>query len=574
MRPPDRLWLAALAASPLVTAAAIVLVLTSRHEQHPILELVSGLFIGLSFYGSGLVAWWRRPENHTGRLLVLVGFTFFLAALAEANDPRLFSIGLELNALPIAALVHLLLAYPTGELRTRVARYLAVSGYVLAVVGQLAALAFDPDPAKGHCKGACPRNVLVVTTSPATTRIVNAVVETLAFALLVVLIWLLVRRWQKASAPYRRSLRPVLLTGGTTFLLFGLQFAAAPFSSDAADTINVLAGIAFLSVPIAFLYGLARESLGHGGVARLALELQRYGPGGLGDALREVLHDPTLYVAYRLPDGGYALVDGTRVELPPPEWPGLTLIEPIAAVVHDPAVRSESQLLDAALATARLALENERLQAELAARLNELRSAHARGLEAALAERRRLERDLHDGAQQRLVALALTLRMARAKVDDDGAARELLDDASAELAQALEELRELARGIHPAVLSERGLGAAVESLAQRSRLPVRVAGLPEDRLPEPVEIAAYYVIAEALTNVAKYAAASEVVVEVERENGVARIEVRDDGAGGADPERGSGLRGLADRLALVGGRLQVTSPPGEGTRVTAQIPVG
>jgi signal transduction histidine kinase len=348
-----------------------------------------------------------------------------------------------------------------------------------------------------------------------------------------------------------------------------------PLSHRVGELFNVCAGIAFLTVPVAFLYGLARESLGKAAVARIALELQQHGPGRLADALREVLHDPTLTIAYRLPDGRHATVDGEPVTLPPPEWPGLTLIEPIAAVVHDPALRSQSsELLDAALATARLSLENERLQAELAAKLAELKAAHTRGLDGVIAERRRLERNLHDGAQQRLVALALTLRMAQARLGDPDAARALLDEASGELAQALEELRELARGIHPAVLSERGLGAAVESLAQRSRLPVQVDRLPEERLPQTVEIAAYYVIAEALANVAKYADPCRVVVAVEREDGVARIEVRDDGGGGADPERGTGLRGLADRLALVGGRLHVSSPPGEGTSVRAEIPVG
>jgi signal transduction histidine kinase len=164
--------------------------------------------------------------------------------------------------------------------------------------------------------------------------------------------------------------------------------------------------------------------------------------------------------------------------------------------------------------------------------------------------------------------------MAQARLPEgSGAARELLDGASAELAQALEDLRELARGIHPAVLSERGLAAALESLVTRSRLRVDLARLPEERLPGSVEIAAYYVVAEALTNVAKYAESSGVVVSVERLNGVARIDVVDDGAGGADPARGSGLRGLSDRLALLGGRLEVASPAGAGTRVTAEIPV-
>ena len=204
----------------------------------------------------------------------------------------------------------------------------------------------------------------------------------------------------------------------------------------------------------------------------------------------------------------------------------------------------------------------------------ELRRSRARLVEAGDLERRRLERNLHDGAQQRLVSLSLSLRLAQAKLaTDPGAAREILDDASGELAHALEELRELARGIHPAVLTDRGLGPALESLADRAPLPVDLETVPEERLPGPVEAAAFYVVSEALANVAKYAQASQVRVRVEQLNGYALVEVADDGVGGADPAGGSGLRGLADRVAALDGRLEVESPRGEGTRIRAEIPV-
>jgi PAS domain S-box-containing protein len=204
----------------------------------------------------------------------------------------------------------------------------------------------------------------------------------------------------------------------------------------------------------------------------------------------------------------------------------------------------------------------------------ELRRSRARLVEAGDLERRRLERNLHDGAQQRLVSLSLSLRLAQSKLaTDPAAARKILDGASLELAHALEELRELARGIHPAVLSDRGLGPALESLADRAPLPVELEAVPEERLPGPVEAAAFYVVSEALTNVAKYAKASLVRVRIEQLNGYALVEVADDGVGGADPAGGSGLRGLADRVAALDGRLEVASPPGEGTRIRAEIPV-
>ncbi len=204
---------------------------------------------------------------------------------------------------------------------------------------------------------------------------------------------------------------------------------------------------------------------------------------------------------------------------------------------------------------------------------NELRASRMRIVAAGDEERRRLERNLHDGAQQRLVALSLALRLAQAKVASDPAgASELLAGASDELAQALEDLRELARGIHPAVLTDRGLSAALEGLAARTPLPVELTTLDE-RLPEAIEAAAYYVVAEAITNVVKHAGASAVSVRVAAIAGAVVIEIADDGVGAADPSGGSGLRGLADRLAALDGKLRVESPPSGGTRVIAEIPV-
>src|SRR5439155_15280124 len=187
--------------------------------------------------------------------------------------------------------------------------------------------------------------------------------------------------------------------------------------------------------------------------------------------------------------------------------------------------------------------------------------------------RRKLERNLHDGAQQRLVSISLSLRLAQGQLEKNpAAAQEVLEASREELARALEELRELARGIHPAVLTDRGLEAALDALAARAPLPVQIDG-PDGYLPPPVEAAAYYVVSEALANVTKYAQASSVKVTVGRTNGSALVEVADDGVGGADPLRGSGLRGLADRVASLSGKLAIHSPPGAGTRVRAEIPL-
>ena len=224
----------------------------------------------------------------------------------------------------------------------------------------------------------------------------------------------------------------------------------------------------------------------------------------------------------------------------------------------------------AAGAAAGPALRNERLDAELRARCEDLRGSQARLVAAGDEARRRIERDLHDGAQQRLVSLALMLRMAERRHPDDPD----LVRAGEELKQALQELRELARGIHPAVLTERGLEAAVAGLASRSHVPVTVTAELDGRLEPAVETAAYFVISEALTNVSKYADATSAEVSVRQANGNVVIDVRDDGKGGADPGAGSGLRGIADRVSALDGLLEVSSPPGEGTVVRAELPTG
>jgi PAS domain S-box-containing protein len=245
-----------------------------------------------------------------------------------------------------------------------------------------------------------------------------------------------------------------------------------------------------------------------------------------------------------------------------------------AAPVRDGSGRVIGNMVAYTDITERKAQEAEvhRLNAELHARLEELAASRARIVAAGDVERRRLERNLHDGAQQRLVTLALSLRLVLAKLaSDPEAARTALAQAGDELALALEELRELARGLHPAVLSDRGLRAAVEMLAGRAPVIVEIEEIPDGRLPEPVEAAAYYLIAEALTNVAKYAQATTVRVCVATSDATVLIEVSDDGVGGADPAGGSGLRGLADRVEALGGSLEVVSPAGGGTSIRATI---
>jgi signal transduction histidine kinase len=247
--------------------------------------------------------------------------------------------------------------------------------------------------------------------------------------------------------------------------------------------------------------------------------------------------------------------------------------EPVAAIVHDATLADEPELLRASGAAARLALENARLQAEMRAQLAEVQESRARIVTAADEERRRIERDLHDGAQQRLVALALELRTAQRRLGDraDPELEAILAEAVGELQAAVDELRELARGVHPAILTEDGLAAALESLSSRTPVPVSLK-VSDERLPPQVEATAYFVACEALANVVKHAGASSATVTAVRRNGLLVIEVEDDGVGGAHADGGSGLRGLADRVEALGGRLRVVSPAGGGTRVVGEIP--
>jgi len=334
--------------------------------------------------------------------------------------------------------------------------------------------------------------------------------------------------------------------------------------------------VARLLIPLAFVFGLVRARLGQVAVGDLVIELDAIGPETMEQALARTLHDPSLRLGFRLAQADH-FVDslGRPVELPG-EGGELTATfierdgEKLAVLVHDQALLEHPRLVESVVAAARLALDNERLQAQLQNQLAELRASRARLVEAADGERRRLERNLHDGAQQRLIAVGLALNLLRGRIVSHPAAP-LLGEAEQELAHALQELRELARGIHPAILTDQGLAAAARTLATRGAIPVTVNANGQ-RFPPAVETAGYYLIAEALTNISRYAQATRAWITITHGDGLARIEIGDDGIGGADPDRGTGLSGLADRIGALEGRLAIDSPSGRGTTIAAEIP--
>jgi signal transduction histidine kinase len=391
----------------------------------------------------------------------------------------------------------------------------------------------------------------------------------MATALLVVVF--LVMRWRAAGRSERRSLAPLFAAGGGTLVLVVVPGVTG------VEAFTWLAFVAFAATPFAFLAGLVRADVSQSRgvrslVARLADLPER---ADLRDALADALGDPTLRLAFWLPEqeryvdaAGAPMVVGSDQMVTEIERDGRR----VAAIVHDRALAEHTETVQAAGAATALLLENQRLDAELRAHIVELRASRTRIVEAADTERRRIERNLHDGAQSRLVALALNMRLGRAAVDDESPAAALIDASIDEVRQSLEELRELARGIHPPVLSQRGLEPALRVLAARAPLPVEFVGGLGDRLPKAVETAAYFVVSEALTNVAKYARAEHATVRIQREDGRLLLEISDDGVGGARPDAGSGLRGLADRVAALDGELDITSPAGEGTRLRVRLP--
>jgi signal transduction histidine kinase len=533
----------------------------------------------------GIVVWERRPENRTGILLTAVPLAFLLDDLNIVFPRSAFAetVGWGASWLPAALIAHLILAYPSGRLTSRLDRAFVAIGYCFAAgYGLLFMLFYSPRAPNDEDiwefpTWADPYTHVTWLDLSAAKRVLDWTLLVLGMLFLA----LLVRKLVRASPMGRRVVWPLTFAGCFIVVQFSVQMAlyGEPVNSWTHPTWFWIVVIAPLSVPVALAAGLLWGRTARSAVADLVVELERTPPGSVRDALARTLRDPSLELALWLPErGAYVDSEGRPRELSAAGSDRAVTVlgpveSPVAALVHDPTLLERRGLLEAAGAAARLALENERLQAELRLQLEEVRSSRARIVQAGDNERRRLERNLHDGAQQRLLGLGLALKLAREQLGAgaNGTA-ELLVEAEDELRAALDELRELARGIHPAILTDQGLAAAVRSLAERSAVPVTILALPYERLGEPVEAAAYFVVSEALANVTKYAHASNVRVNITRRDALAVVDIEDDGVGGADPAAGSGLRGLLDRIQALDGQLSIDSSPGRGTRIRAEIP--
>jgi signal transduction histidine kinase len=532
------------------------------------LDVVFSL-VGFSFAAFGLIAWRRRPDSHSGFLMTATGFAFFASPLLSQLEGDVAATALVLVVdLWIFFFVALLLTLLTsGRLQSGLDRWLVASYALPLVVLQIPWMLF------AELEG---KNLLLAFPDEDIAHAIDRAQRGLLVCACFVTIVVIAVRWWANSGPRRRALLPSL-AGAFALLCFAALLVNDLISGTRSQLLLWLAACSLVAVPAAFLAGLLRSRLARGNLAELFLGLGAMRGEQLRTALAKTLGDPKLLLAYRVPDAAaYADGDGQPVALPPPG--GDRAVMPIerdgsevGALVYDASLEDDPELVEAVAAAAAIAIENQQLQSESHARLAELKASRERIVSAGDAERRRLERDLHDGAQQRLVAIAMQLRLLERRIGDDTSTQRIVTTASDELALSLAELRELARGIHPAVL-EHGLAAALESLAGRSTVATTVTFEPDERLPEQVELAAYFVASEALANVAKYSQASHATIRVWRTRFAATIEVADDGIGGADDTRGSGLRGLVDRVEALDGQLYVTSPPGAGTTVTAKLP--
>jgi PAS domain S-box-containing protein len=675
---------------------AVAIVASSHHESQKVLAGSLVVTSGLSFVGSGLVALHRRPGNRTGVYLAAVGYLWFLAALTDANNDVMFTIGAIVSNVAFIPFAALILAFPGGKLEVAGRRLVAATAWFVLIGPPTLMLFTTRGPA--DCSGnECPHSAIVVFDNHTVETIIESIATAITVVLVALAVMLVARRWRSSTAPARRVLFPVYTAGTATLIALSLTNVLSQADEHANTVLGPVFLAFFATVPFAFLGGILRSRLARASIAELMVALEHGRP--LRSAIAEAMGDPSLGLAFWLENRErYVDQEGRTLDLSNVPDRTMTVVERdgrlVGALLHDESLGGEPELIESVSAAVAFALDNERLQADVRAQheylmtivnaapsllvnldidgriqhLNpatlaasgyddenavrgqffwdifidpseresmvarfrasapehppaeyentfmnrrgervaviwrgapvsgdsgdvesiiaagldvtahrrqeeEIRASRGRIVAAGDEARRRLERNLHDGAQQRLVSLSLSLRLAQSKLaNDPDATASILSGASEELAFALEELRELARGIHPALLTDRGLDAALEGLAARSPIPIELDRLGR-RLPERIEAAAYYVVSESIANVVKHAAASEVRVGLHAENGHVVIEVVDDGVGGADAAGGSGLRGLTDRVAALDGTLAVDSPSGGGTRVVAEIPI-
>jgi signal transduction histidine kinase len=574
----------------LAVAAFAFAVLAGANVQWT--EIAGTELVGLSYIVAGTIAWLRRPDNRIGPAILVTGITSLIPAFVRVSIPAVTSAAFAFAWITNVFGAFILLAYPSGRLFSRAARlvfWVVVLTTVIQVIVRLFLLdtgsAFSSATGPSSLSYGCDcRNPFVLLPDDGLYGAAMLVTRLVSILVTFLILALIVRRWSGASAARRRQLVPVMFAGAvglTAFALDEIAFNALGEQPILAVT-SVGLVLARAAVPIGFLLGLLRTEFDWSLVGRLVVELGgQPSPERIEAMVATTLHDPSVQLGYWSPaDQAFMGAAGDRIEPIASATRAIAMVDrnahSIAIIVHDPALLDDPGLVASVGAAVGLAIENRSLTAELQTQLDEVRASRTRIVEAADAERARLERDIHDGAQQRLLALMIELRLAREAIAADAnvdlAAR--LDRAMMNLRSTTDELRELARGVRPAILADAGLGPAVRTLAELSSCPVELSIDLAGRLDPAVESAAYFVVAESLANVVRHASATvaRVEISIEPDPGRVVVAVSDDGVGGASVDRGSGIRGLKDRVEALGGQLAVESRAGHGTRIRAELP--
>jgi signal transduction histidine kinase len=544
------------------------------------------LTAGWGLITAGVAESWRRPASRAGLLLLGAGIGWFFA---EWNNPGLgspaaFTFGLVASALAAPLVAHAALAYPVGRLGSRLDACVVVFAYAGAglVLGLVPALFIDPG--RQGC-GLCPANLMLVRSEPGLAEGLQRAGLLLGLAWAAGLIAAGARRMIKASPPLRRILWPVLVPSGCYVLLVGLDLAhSLPRGTLGNDPLDYRLWLGEAACLVLMALGVSwawvRDRRTRSAVVRLVMDAaQSPPPGGLRDVLARMLGDGGLELAYPVGEPPrYVRTDGQTASIGPGRDETLTPLargaRTVAVLRHRAGLLDDPGLVQDVAAAARLGLENERLHAEVLAQLQDLQAAQARIVSGGDAERRRLERDLHDGAQQRLVGLSLALRLTRSELSSAPGSRlvSLIDQADHELRLAIDELRDLARGIYPAVLADEGLAAAVEALAETSAIPITVGHLPPGRLPAPAEAAGYFVVAEGSGLIADLPGAEGATVEAMDEGDRLVIEVTSDAAVQPGPDLETALLDVMDRTGALGGHVGVHQAPSGVITIRAEIP--
>jgi signal transduction histidine kinase len=560
---------------------AVVAVVPSNLAAAPVPIRVASLTIGVLFIVAGLVGVAQRPQSPVGALLVLVGFLYLIGRLQGADPPVVGLAANLANSVWQGIIFYVTFSFPTGRLRSPVDRVLVLGGFGFTVINNLFVLTTSPNRV---APGLNPDNPWFLASPQSLVDLIRPVLLYTGYLLIFGGAAWLTRRWLGASGPLRRVLTPVYVSAMATSLtavsLRATVGIVSP-STDATQMVSVALLFAYGLLPIGFLVGLLRAQSARAAVADLVVELGDLpSPPRLRSALADALHDPTLEViTWSGERNAFVDTDGRIAEVPTADADRAVTVlgrhgEPSAVLIHDPAVLDDPGLVAAVGTAVRLTLDIEELETQVGRQIEEVRASRARVAAAADGARQKIERDIHDGTQQRLLGVAIGLQGVRGHLDNGSTAAEELDDIREQLQAALAELRELAQGVHPAVLTQHGLGAALRALARRSSIPVELDLQHIDARPAAaVEAALYFIASSALSNAQAHARASRVAIRLRPVDDGVQLSILDDGLGGAREGQGTGLTGMRDRAETVGGKLVIDSPRGGPTEITAVIPI-